>query len=54
MGIRTFTEIADDRLLAAVPGNRIESFVDDLERTVASNVTMRAYYEGKKAALATA
>jgi len=54
MGMRTFTEIADDRLLAAVPGNRIESFVDDLERTVASNVTMRAYYEGKKAALATA
>lgn len=54
MGMRTFTEIADDRMLAAVPGDRIESFVDELERIVASNATMRTYYEGKKAALATA
>jgi uncharacterized protein (DUF169 family) len=53
MGMRTFTEIADDRMLAAVPGDRIDAFVADLERIVASNETMRAYYEGKKAALAT-
>jgi uncharacterized protein (DUF169 family) len=52
-GMRTFTEIPDDRLLAAVPGTRLESLVDDLERIVASNETMRAFYEGKKAALPT-
>ncbi|MFB7115250.1 DUF169 domain-containing protein [Streptomyces sp. NPDC056291] len=54
MGMRTFTEIPDDRLLAAVPGHSLESLVENLERSVASNDMMRAYYEGKKAALATA
>jgi uncharacterized protein (DUF169 family) len=54
MGMRTFTEIPDDRLLAAVPGNQAESFVADLERVVAANDTMRAFYESKKAALTTA
>jgi uncharacterized protein (DUF169 family) len=50
-GMRTFTEIPDDRLLAAVPGTRIGAFLDDLERTIASNATMRTFYESKKAAL---
>jgi uncharacterized protein (DUF169 family) len=54
MGMRTFTGIPDDRLLATVPGDRVDSFVEDLERIVASNETMRTFYEGKKAALATA
>lgn len=53
VGMRTFTEIPDDRLLAAVPGIRLESLVDELERIVASNSTMRTFYEGKKAALTT-
>lgn len=52
-GMRTFTEIPDDRLLAAVPGTRLGSFVEDLERIVTSNDTMRAFYEGKKAATTT-
>lgn len=52
MGMRTFTEIPDDRLLAAVPGVRIESFLVDLERVVAANATMRTHYEGKKAEVA--
>lgn len=54
MGMRTFTEIPDDRLLAAVPGTRLESLVDELERIVASNNTMRTFYESKKAAIAIA
>lgn len=52
--MRTFTEIPDDRLLAAVPGNRVEAFVAELERVVTSNETMRTFYESKKAALANA
>ncbi len=51
MGMRTFTEIPDDRLLAAVPGTRLDSFLDDLERIVAANHTMQTFYEGKKDAL---
>jgi uncharacterized protein (DUF169 family) len=51
MGMRTFTEIPDDCLLAAVPGARLEKFLDDLDRVVAANKTMREFYEGKKAAL---
>ncbi|AKH83953.1 hypothetical protein AA958_19140 [Streptomyces sp. CNQ-509] len=51
IGMRTFTDIPDDRLLAAVPGARLDAFLDDLERTVAANQTMKTFYEGKKAAL---
>lgn len=54
MGMRTFTEIPDDRLLAAVPGDRLEALVTDLERIAASNETIRTYYEGRKAAIAAA
>ena len=53
-GMRTFTEIPDDRLLAAVPGDQVESFMEALERIVVSNKTIRTFYEGKKAALGTA
>lgn len=52
-GMRTFTDIADDRLLAAVPGSRIESFADNLDRVIAANDTMLTYYQGRKAALTT-
>ena len=54
IGMRTFTEIPDDRLLAAIPGTRIAAFLDDLERTIDSNATMHSFYESKKAALAAA
>lgn len=53
-GMRTFTEIPDDRMLAAVPGTYLESFVEDLERIVTSNGAMRAYYEAQKTALSSA
>ncbi|MGH3159236.1 MAG: DUF169 domain-containing protein [Streptosporangiaceae bacterium] len=51
MGMRTFTEVPDDRLLAVVPGSRIEEFTGDLDRVVAANQTMREFYQGKKALL---
>lgn len=54
VGMRTFTGIPDDRLLAAIPGARIQTFLDDLERIIASNATMHAFYQGKKDALAAA
>jgi uncharacterized protein (DUF169 family) len=53
MGMRTFTEVPDDRLLAVVPGIRIAEFAGDLDRVVAANETMREFYEGKKAMLDT-
>jgi uncharacterized protein (DUF169 family) len=51
-GMRTFTDIPDDRLLAAVPGPRIGALADDLDRVTAANGTMLAYYRDRKAALA--
>jgi uncharacterized protein (DUF169 family) len=49
MGMRTFTEIDEDRLLAVVPGKEIEAFRRDLATTLALNETMRAHYEQHKA-----
>jgi uncharacterized protein (DUF169 family) len=49
IGMRTFTGIADDRLLAAVPGDKVEEFAAALERTVTANAGMRSFYEGHKA-----
>ena len=51
MGMRTFTEVADDRLLAVVPGDQVTDLADALERTIAANEAMEAFYEGRKAVL---
>ncbi len=51
MGMRTFTEVSDDRLLAAIPGAELESFTDSLDRIAAANQKMQTYYEGRKAAI---
>jgi uncharacterized protein (DUF169 family) len=48
MGMRTFTDVAEDRLLAVVPAATLEEFVGALERTVAANEQMRAFYEQHK------
>ncbi|WP_216207083.1 DUF169 domain-containing protein [Amycolatopsis aidingensis] len=53
MGMRTFTEIPDDQLLAAVPGARLDALLDDLDKVIAANETMKIFYERKKAELAT-
>lgn len=48
-GMRTFTGIREDRMLAAVPGDRVAEIADALERTGASNRTMQAFYDQRKA-----
>ena len=46
--MRTFTEIADDRMLAIVPGNQIAQFSDALENAVDVNASMKQFYTGRK------
>jgi uncharacterized protein (DUF169 family) len=53
MGMRTFTGISDDRLLAAIPGASLAAFADNLDRIATANQAMHSYYENKKAGLAT-
>lgn len=48
-GMRTFTEVGGDRLLAALSGGRIQSLADDLVMTVEANSAMRSAYEERKA-----
>jgi uncharacterized protein (DUF169 family) len=52
MGMRTFTDIAEDRLLVVLPGANAAGFTEALEGIKRSNETMHAYYEQKKAAFA--
>jgi uncharacterized protein (DUF169 family) len=49
MGMRTFTEVADDRLLAAIPGSGLDEFVVALDRMLAANQFMESYYQQRKA-----
>ncbi|MBW8875606.1 MAG: DUF169 domain-containing protein [Acidobacteria bacterium] len=49
MGMRTYTEIEDDRLFVAVPAARLEELVDSLTATLAANAEMREYYVAHKA-----
>lgn len=51
-GMRTFTEIGDELTLAALPSSALDSFVDSLTGTVASNTAMRSFYAQLKAAVA--
>lgn len=48
-GMRTFTAIGDNYLLAAVPGQEAETFAAALESTVTANETMLASYKGRLA-----
>ncbi|MFC5288460.1 DUF169 domain-containing protein [Actinokineospora guangxiensis] len=49
IGMRTFTGVGDDRMLAAVPGAKLAEFTSALQATVESNKAMKAFYEGHKA-----
>jgi uncharacterized protein (DUF169 family) len=51
-GMRTFTALAADRLLAVVPGTLIEQFASDVARLSAINDDMAAFYRQRAAALA--
>ncbi|MCI0529959.1 MAG: DUF169 domain-containing protein, partial [Nitrospira sp.] len=48
-GMRTFTEISEDRLLAALPGKKVQDFLNTLTTTLQANETMQAFYNGHKA-----
>lgn len=52
IGMRTFTGIADDLLLAAVPGGKIGELTAALDTTVTANAGMKSFYDEKKAQFA--
>jgi hypothetical protein len=49
--MRTFTQIAEDRLLAVVPGTEAAEVVASLESTAESNRKMQQIYDGQLASL---
>ncbi|MFJ4099859.1 DUF169 domain-containing protein [Amycolatopsis japonica] len=49
IGMRTFTDISDDRILAVLPGGIAGEFVSALEATVAANAEMKKFYDTAKA-----
>ena len=53
-GMRTFTEVANDRMLFAVPGSALESFADALEQIGGANEQMLTFYRGQAAKFSTA
>ncbi len=50
-GMRTFTEIADDRLLVAIPGGQLEKFTHAVEGTGQANKHMLGFYQAQRARL---
>jgi uncharacterized protein (DUF169 family) len=49
IGMRTFTDIADDRMLAVVPGAKLDEFLAALRETARANEAMLGYYQQRKA-----
>lgn len=47
-GMRTFTEVQDDKLLASLPGSILESLPSKLQRTIQANQEMLAFYRQHK------
>jgi uncharacterized protein (DUF169 family) len=47
-GMRTFTDISEDRLLAVIPEEKIEEFLGALETNFNANQTMQAFYQDHK------
>ncbi|XVS62046.1 DUF169 domain-containing protein [Actinosynnema sp. CA-299493] len=52
IGMRTFTGIAADRMLAVLPGAKVGEFVEALKVTVQANAGMKEFYESKLAQFA--
>lgn len=52
IGMRTFTRIGPDRILASLPGSKIADFIAALERTTAANAAMESFYQGHAAEFA--
>ena len=49
IGMRTYTEIADDHMLAVVPGGAVSLLVATLSRVAAANQAMAKFHEVRKA-----
>lgn len=49
IGMRTYTEIPDDRILVVVPGAELEAFVDRLTAITSANTAVSAVYGANKA-----
>jgi uncharacterized protein (DUF169 family) len=49
LGMRTYTEIPDDLVLAVVPTAALERFMGELAKTSAANDTMAGFYGAQKA-----
>ena len=50
IGMRTFTDISEDRLLGAVPGSCLSDFVSKLQDLKVTNSNMARIYESRRAA----
>jgi uncharacterized protein (DUF169 family) len=50
IGMRTFTEISDDRLLAVIPGAKLQQFAQSISRMNQINGSMKSAYDSRKAA----
>ncbi len=53
-GMRTFTEVPDDKMLASIPGSLLQNLEERLRRTVRSNEQMLAFYRQHKSQYKTA
>ena len=49
LGMRVFTDVSQDQLLAVLPGSKIEELSRALESVAAANQTMGEYYHATKA-----
>jgi uncharacterized protein (DUF169 family) len=49
LGMRIFTGVSEDHLLAVLPGSRIEEFFRALESVATANQTLGEFYQGHKA-----
>ena len=49
MGMRVFTDVAQDRLLGVLPRQLLENLPAALEQTASSNEKMAQHYRGQKA-----
>ena len=52
MGMRTFTGVGDDLLLAAIPSQQASEFLGRLEITIRANANMEEFYESRRVAFA--
>jgi uncharacterized protein (DUF169 family) len=52
VGMRTFTGVGDDLVLAAIPSQQASEFLGRLEITIRANATMEEFYESRRVAFA--